>query len=139
MRVALYARVSTTRQAQTQTIEQQLERLRAAAGARGWASVETHVYRDDGYGGASLSRPGLDRLRDRAALADVDVVLVTAPDRLARNDVHQMLLLEELGRRGARPPGAPRACRTCPCRTERVRGRRPGRPPRHLARFLFFA
>jgi site-specific DNA recombinase len=102
MRVALYARVSTTRQAQTQTIEQQLERLRAAAGARGWALDETQVYRDDGYSGASLSRPALDRLRDRAALADVDVVLVTAPDRLARNYVHQMLLLEELGRRGCR-------------------------------------
>ena len=60
------------------------------------------MYRDDGYSGASLSRPALDRLRDRAALADVDVVLVTAPDRLARNYVHQMLLLEELGRRGCR-------------------------------------
>ena len=102
MRVALYARVSTTRQAQTQTIEQQLERLRAEAGARGWAVDEALVYRDDGYSGASLSRPALDRLRDRAALADVDVVLVAAPDRLARNYVHQMLLLEELGRRGCR-------------------------------------
>ena len=102
MRVALYARVSTTRQAQTQTIEQQLERLRAAAGARGWDVDEALVYRDDGSSGASLSRPALDRLRDRAALAGVDVVLVTAPDRLARNYVHQMLLLEELGRRGCR-------------------------------------
>ena len=62
---ALYARVSTTRQAQTQTIEQQLERLRAAARRQGWTLDEAHVYRDDGYSGASLSRPGLDRLRDR--------------------------------------------------------------------------
>jgi DNA invertase Pin-like site-specific DNA recombinase len=42
-----------------------------------------------------LGRPGLDRLRDHAALADLDVVLVTAPDRLARNYVHQVLLIEE--------------------------------------------
>jgi site-specific DNA recombinase len=100
MRVALYARVSTTRQAQAQTIEQQLERLRASVVERGWQLEEPHVYRDDGYSGASLSRPGLDRLRDHAALADLDVVLVTAPDRLARSYVHQVLLLDELERHG---------------------------------------
>jgi site-specific DNA recombinase len=65
MRAAVYARVSTTRQAQAQTIQQQL-----------------------------------DRLRDQAALAELDLVLVTAPDRLARNYVHQVLLLDELGRHG---------------------------------------
>ncbi len=100
MRVALYARVSTTRQAQAQGIEQQLDRLRAAVSERGWELDDQHVYRDDGYSGARLSRPGLDRLRDHAALADLDVVLVTAPDRLARNYVHQVLLIEELAGRG---------------------------------------
>src|SRR5438876_6659975 len=100
MRAAVYARVSTTRQAQAQTIEQQLDRLRAAVAGRGWVLDEQHVYRDDGYSGASLSRPGLDRLRDHAALADLDVVLVTAPDRLARNYVHEVLLIEELAARG---------------------------------------
>src|SRR6266478_4714156 len=102
MRVAVYARVSTARQAQAQTIEQQLDRLRAAVAGRGWELDDQHVYRDDGYSGASLGRPGLDRLRDHAALADLDVVLVTAPDRLARNYVHQVLLLEELARHGCR-------------------------------------
>src|SRR5689334_25285122 len=87
MRAAVYARVSTTRQAQAQTIEQQLDRLRAAAAERGWELDGQHVYRDDGYSGARLGRLGLDRLRDHAALADLDVVLVTAPDRLARNYV----------------------------------------------------
>src|SRR6478752_7970353 len=102
MRAAVYARVSTTRQAQAQTIGQQLDRLRAAAAERGWELEGRHVYRDDGYSGASLGRPGLDRLRDHAALADLDVVLVTAPDRLARNYVHQVLLIEELAGRGCR-------------------------------------
>jgi site-specific DNA recombinase len=102
MRAAVYARVSTTRQAQAQTIEQQLDRLHAAAAGRGWALDEQHVYRDDGYSGASLGRPGLDRLRDHAALADLDVVLVTAPDRLARNYVHQVLLIDELAGHGCR-------------------------------------
>jgi site-specific DNA recombinase len=102
MRTAVYARVSTTRQAQAQTIEQQLDRLRAAAAERGWELDGQHVYRDDGYSGARLGRPGLDRLRDHAALAELDVVLVTAPDRLARNYVHQVLLVDELAGHGCR-------------------------------------
>src|SRR5436190_14117896 len=102
MRAAVYARVPATRQAQAQTIEQQLDRLRAAAAERGWGLEDQHVYRDDGYSGASLGRPGLDRLRDHAALADLDVVLVTAPDRLARNHVHQVLLIDELASHGCR-------------------------------------
>src|SRR5215470_11724458 len=100
MRAAVYARVSTTRQAQAQGIEQQLDRLRAAAAERGWELDDLHVYRDDGYSGARIGRPGLDRLRDHAALAELDVVLVTAPDRLARNYVHQVLLIDELAARG---------------------------------------
>ena len=100
MRVAVYARVSTTRQAQAQTIEQQLDRLREAAAEHGWELEDQHVYRDDGYSGAGLGRPGLDRLRDHAALADLDLVLVTAPDRLARNYVHQVLLIDELAGHG---------------------------------------
>ena len=100
MRVAAYARVSATRQAQAQGIEQQLDRLRAAAAERGWELDDQHVYRDDGYSGARIGRPGLDRLRDHAALAGLDLVLVTAPDRLARNYVHQVLLIDELAGRG---------------------------------------
>jgi site-specific DNA recombinase len=61
---------------------------------------EEHVFRDDGYSGAHLRRPGLDRLRDAVAAAALDRVLVTAPDRLARNYVHQMLLLDEWARCG---------------------------------------
>jgi site-specific DNA recombinase len=101
MEVALYVRVSTTRQQQTQTIEQQLTRLRAHVVTQPeWHLAEEHIYRDDGYSGAKLNRPGLDRLRDRAALAAFARVLMTAPDRLARNYVHQVLLIDELAPRG---------------------------------------
>src|SRR5262245_61127390 len=85
MRVAVYIRVSTTRQAQQQTIEQQLDRLTAHAQAQSWTLPEAHVFRDDGYSGADLARPGLDRLRDQVQNREVDRVLITAPDRLARN------------------------------------------------------
>jgi site-specific DNA recombinase len=103
MEIALYARVSTSRQQQSQSIEQQLERLQAAVAAQpDWHVTEGHLYRDDGYSGAKLNRPGLDRLRDQAALAAFELVLITAPDRLARQYVHQVLLIEELNRRGCR-------------------------------------
>jgi site-specific DNA recombinase len=84
MRIAVYARVSTQRQAQMQTIEQQLERLQAHFQTQGWEWREDGVFRDDGYSGASLKRPGLDRLRDHVSQAHFDRVLMTAPDRLAR-------------------------------------------------------
>jgi site-specific DNA recombinase len=101
MEIALYVRVSTTRQHHTQTIEQQLTRLRAAVAMHpDWHLAEEHIYRDDGYSGAKLKRPGLDRLRDRAAFGAFERVLLTAPDRLARNYVHQILLIDEFTQRG---------------------------------------
>jgi site-specific DNA recombinase len=102
MRAAIYARVSTPRQVQAQTIEEQLNRLRQFVQHHGWTLEATHVFRDDGFSGATLNRPGLDDLRDHAVMADFDVVVITAPDRLARRYVHQVLLLEELEQRGCR-------------------------------------
>jgi site-specific DNA recombinase len=103
MRAALYVRVSTDRQQQAQTIEQQVAQLRAwVAAHQGWTVAEEHVFRDDGHSGARLDRPGLDALRDHAARAAFDAVLICAPDRLARNFVHQMVVMEELERRGVR-------------------------------------
>src|SRR3954449_8469693 len=103
MRVAIYGRVSTSHQVEHQTIDQQLARLVAHVGAHaaeGWALDPAHVFRDDGYSGAVLVRPGLDRLCDAVKGREVDRVLVTAPDCLARNYVHQMVLLEEWARAG---------------------------------------
>jgi site-specific DNA recombinase len=102
MEVALYARVSTTHQ-QAQTIDQQLERLRAEVPKHpDWHLANDQTYCDEGYSGAKLNRPGLDRLRDRAALAAFEIVLITTPDRLARKFTHQAILLEELYQRGCR-------------------------------------
>ena len=99
--IAIYVRVSTPRQAQSQSTEQQLERLRAYVLAQNWDLAPEHIFRDDGYSGGILQRPGLDRLRDAVASARIDRILITAPDRLARNYVHQVLLVEELQRHGA--------------------------------------
>jgi site-specific DNA recombinase len=101
MNVAVYVRLSTNRQQQTQTIEPQLERLWAHIAAHpGWHLANAHIYRDEGYSGASLNRPGLDRLRDHAAFAAFERGLITSPDRLARRYVHQVVLLDELARVG---------------------------------------
>ncbi len=103
MEVALYARVSTSRQQQQQTIEQQLSRLRTYVATQAeWSSADAHLYRDAGYSGATLKRPGLDRLRDRAAMAAFECVVITAPDRFARNYVHQMLLVDAFTQHGCR-------------------------------------
>ena len=109
-RVAAEARVSTERQAESQTIEQQVERLHAYATQQGWALGQEQVYRDDGYSGARLDRPALDRLRDAVARGEVETLLLTSPDRLARRYAYQVWLLEEFERAGCqvvfleRPP-----------------------------------
>src|SRR5215210_635147 len=95
MRVAGYARVSTDRQAETQTIEQQVERLVAYARQQGWELAAEHIYWDDGYSGARLDRPALDRLRDAVASGAIEGVLITSPDRLAGRYAYQVWLLEE--------------------------------------------
>jgi site-specific DNA recombinase len=108
--VVAYARVSTDRQAEKQTIAQQIERLQAYAEQHQWQLATEQIYKDDGYSGARLDRPALDRLRDAAANGAIDVMLITSPDRLARRYAYQVWLLEELERAGVqvifleRPP-----------------------------------
>ena len=101
MEIALYARVSTTYQQMALTIEQQLDRLKKAINEHPeWHLSEQHIFCDEGYSGAKLNRPGLDQLRDKAALAAFELILITAPDRLARKFVHQAILLEEFSQLG---------------------------------------
>ena len=57
-----------------ESIEEQLERLRTYIEAKAWTLPEDHIFRDDGYSGASLNRPGLDRLRDKVRAAELDRV-----------------------------------------------------------------
>ena len=99
---AIYARVSSDRQRQERTIASQVEALRDKARADGWVIPEEWMFCDDGYTGAVLARPGLERLRDLAAEGRIDAVLVYAPDRLSRRYAYQVLLLEEFSRSGVR-------------------------------------
>ncbi len=102
MRAATYVRVSTSRQVKLQTIEQQLEIVQKYTQEKGWELAQENIFRDDGYSGTTLKRPALDALRDKARLRELEVVVVLSPDRLARNYVHQMVLIEEFEKGGCR-------------------------------------
>ena len=93
---ALYARVSSDRQAEAGTIASQVEALEQRMRADGLAVEAELRFLDDGYTGATLARPELERLRDLAATGGIDRLYVLCPDRLARNYAHQFFLLEEL-------------------------------------------
>jgi site-specific DNA recombinase len=98
MRAALYARVSTERQADRGTIGSQLQLLRQRIAEVGDELVGEYV--DDGHSGARLDRPGLDALRDAAEAGLVERVWCLSPDRLARAYAYQVLVLDELARFG---------------------------------------
>lgn len=100
MRAAIYARVSTERQERQQTIDSQIVALRAWAQEAGHELRPEHAFSDEGYSGARLDRPGLDALRDAVRDAEIDVVAVLSPDRLARKYAYQALVLEEFRRAG---------------------------------------
>src|SRR5260221_5512562 len=99
---AIYARVSSARQAKDQTIGSQLSALREHAATSRLDVPEEWVFADDGHSGATLVRPALEALRDLAAQGCLDVVLVYSPDRLARKFAYQALLIEEFARAGVR-------------------------------------
>jgi site-specific DNA recombinase len=96
----LYARVSTRGQAEEgYSLRQQLEAL------RGWAETEGYEVLDeveDAASGASLERPGLDRVRDLVAAGGVSVVVAQARDRFSREPTFTFLLRGEFEERGTK-------------------------------------
>ena len=97
---AIYARVSSERQKEDQTIASQTAALKAHAASLELDVPVEWVFEDQGYSGGTLVRPALERLRDLAAEVHVEVVLCYSPDRLARKYAYQALLIEEFTRAG---------------------------------------
>jgi len=90
----LYARVSTDEQARSgYSLAQQIEALRAYVAREGYEVLEE--VRDAGQSGASLERPGMDRVRDLVAGGGVSVVLAQDRDRFAREPAYHYLLRKE--------------------------------------------
>src|SRR5215467_2271640 len=98
----IYARVSSDKQKDENTIASQTAALREFAQQHGFAVPDEWVIEDEGYSGATLIRPGLEKVRDLAAEGQIDAVLVYSPDRLSRKYAYQVLLLEELARNDVR-------------------------------------
>lgn len=97
---AIYARVSSEQQKEENTIASQTAALVAFAREQGYSVPDDWVIEDEGFSGASLLRPGLERLRDLAAEGRIEAVLIHSPDRLSRKYAYQVLLTEELARQG---------------------------------------
>lgn len=99
-RVALYARVSSQRQAESLTIASQVAALGERIAADGERVDDEMCFLDDGVSGSTLLRPALERLRDLAWTGGVDRLYVHSPDRLARKYAYQVLLSEEFTKFG---------------------------------------
>jgi site-specific DNA recombinase len=97
---AIYARVSSEQQREANTIASQTASLIEFAQGHDLEVPQEWVFEDDGYSGATLERPGLERVRDLAAEGQIQVVLAYSPDRLSRKYAYQILLIEELARNG---------------------------------------
>src|SRR5271165_2406591 len=98
---AIYARVSSDRQREQNTIASQTTLLLEYATAHDCVVPQEWIFQDDGYSGSVLARPGLERLRDLVAEGFIETLLVYAPDWLSRKYAYQVLLLEEFSRCGA--------------------------------------
>ena len=97
---AIYARVSSEQQREENTIASQTASLIEFAKSHDLEVPKEWVFEDEGYSGATLERPGLERVRDLAAEGQIQVVLAYSPDRLSRKYAYQILLIEEFARHG---------------------------------------
>src|ERR687894_378785 len=97
----LYARVSTDEQARSgYSLAQQIEALRQYAAREGYQVLEEVT--DPGQSGASLERPGMDRVRDLVAAGGVSVVLAQDRDRVSREPAYHYLLRREFEEYGCK-------------------------------------
>lgn len=96
LRVAVYARVSTS----DQDASMQVAELREYCRRKGWADVSEYV--DTGWSGAKASRPELNRLMDDARRGKVQVICTWKLDRLARSLAHLVQTIQELDSLGVR-------------------------------------
>src|SRR5919108_4232704 len=97
---AIYARVSSEQQREEKTIASQTASLIEFAKSHDLEVPKAWIFEDEGYSGATLERPGLERVRDLAAEGQIQAVLVYSPDRLSRKYAYQILIIEELARHG---------------------------------------
>ena len=92
---AIYTRVSSDQQKENKTIGSQVDELLSFAEQQGYVVPDEYVFKDEGYSGAILVRPGLEKVRDLSAEGQIQAVLIFSPDRLSRNYAYQVVLMDE--------------------------------------------
>jgi site-specific DNA recombinase len=85
-------------------VASQVAAWRERVAAEGLALPDAMQFIDEGYSGATLIRPALERLRDVIAARAVDRVYIHSPDRLARKYAYQVLRVDEFRHAGGRSP-----------------------------------
>ncbi|HLC51641.1 MAG TPA: recombinase family protein [Candidatus Nanoarchaeia archaeon] len=93
---ALYARVSTNRQEEQETIESQLDEIKNKIAEDGNILSLENIFTDDGWTGEMLQRPSLDAMRDAAIAGNFQVLYVYDRGRLSRVFAYQEIILEEI-------------------------------------------
>lgn len=97
-RVAIYIRVSSEEQGERYGPQMQLNACLEMAGLS--SEKDALVYRDLGISGSVLDRPGLAALRRDARDNLFSRLFVYSEDRLSRNTLHLLLLIDELEKNG---------------------------------------
>lgn len=93
--VDIYGRVSTIEQAEGgYSLQEQENRLRLYAEAQGW--IVHDCLMDGGFSGASLDRPGIQKVISDATHGRIHKVLVYKLDRLSRSQKDTMHLIEDV-------------------------------------------
>ena len=101
LRAALYARVSTARQAEADlSLPDQVKQLQAYCERKGWAVVET--FTEPGASALDDDRPAFQEMIDKAASPDrpFDFVVVHSLSRFSRDTMHSEFYVRKLRRAG---------------------------------------
>lgn len=97
LRVAVYARFSSDMQRET-SLDDQIAAARRHAVGQGWTVDDAHVFTDAAVSGASIDRPGIQRLLVAAALrpCPFDVLIVDDSSRVSRDLADAVRFLQQL-------------------------------------------
>lgn len=95
-RAALYARVSTARQEQEETVDSQVAEVKQRITSDDSFLTDQQTYIDEGYSGSMLERPALDAMLDAAKRKEFDVLYIYDLGRLSRQLSHLLIVIEQL-------------------------------------------
>lgn len=94
-KVAIYVRVSTQDQAEEgYSIEEQIDKLTKYCDIKDWYVYE--IYKDPGFTGSTIDRPGMKKLVNDSKQHKFDTVLVYKLDRLSRSQKDTLYLIEDV-------------------------------------------